>query len=352
MSSYVWYSFGSDTTGPRLAEALGFQSGKKKPNFEDYDVVIGFGCKSKELVGQIPGVAQGNVRILNHPDEVEQNRDKVATLQRLAAEGISVPGMVIRNEEEMESFFEAVRQGLDEGVLAFPIIGQSHNHSGDVFFCYTLEDVQVACTSNGIDYFRSFCPGTEFRIHVLRDMAIFGQIKALSDDPAKQTRESLKSRLIKRIKKKELGLEISGAGEWVLDQLVPELLRGPSQLLRSIDRGWTLKDINLNQIPEDVIAEAINAIEVAGLDLGAVSLVFDERVARVTNITTAPSIPDSAMPAYVGAIQEFINTGPKSRKKIKATKIEAPSPELIARFTHKLREVDANTLEALLKALE
>ncbi len=361
MSGHIWYSYGSDTTGPKLAKALGFQCGKKRPNFGDYDVVIGFGCKPKDLVGTIPAVVGGGLRVINHPDTVEQNRNKAATLCALGNAGISVPGMVPRNGVGPKEFFEQVKAGLEGGVLDFPIIGMHSHHRGQAHFCYTLEDVQAACATNGsrkkdadkIDYFRSFCPGTEFRIHVLRDMAICAQMKTLASDPEKQTFESLKSTLSKRAKKEDKGLTLNRTEvDWVLHQMAEELLRGPSQLLRSIGRGWLLEDVNLNEVPVAVVTEAINALEAGGLDLGAVSVTFDETNARVTGITSAPAIEGDSMGAYVGAIQEFMKDGAKTKKKAaKKKKKEGASPELIARVTRKLRGVDAAKVEEMLESL-
>lgn len=354
MSGYIWYSFGSDKTGPRLAEALGFESGKKTPNFEDYDIVIGFGCKAKDEIGQIPAVTTGDLRILNHPDKVNLNRDKVHTLERLRDAEIGTPGMVTRQERSPQDFYEAIREGLNNGVLDFPILGQSRTHNGPTFFCYTLEDVQAACLTkdSSVEYFRSFCVGTEFRIHVMRDMALCAQIKTLSENPQEQTLRALKDELTKKANKADKSINLNSDCDWVLGQLVPELLRGPSQMLRSVGRGWLLEEVDINQIPGPVVTEAINALEAVDLDMGAVSITFDEAVARVTNITTAPAINNSEMGCYVGAIQEFMETGPKVRNKPAAKKVETASPELIARFTRKLREVEAGKLEKLLKLLE
>jgi len=356
MSGYIWYSFGSDTTGPSLAKALGFESGKKRPDFQEYEVVIGFGCKPKSLVGPIPGIEEGSVRILNHPDEVQNNRNKAATLQRLNAAGINTPGAVYREGQGGNAFYSRVEEAIDSGELHFPLVGQTANHEGEAFFCYTLEDVHFSCITSEkqdalVDYFRSFCPGTEFRIHVLRDTAIFGQVKTLSENPVVQTTDSLRSQLLKRMKKSNPDLSMDGAGEWVLKQLVPELIRGPGQLLRSVGRGWVMEDIDLGLTPKAVITEAINAVEAAGLDLGAVSVTFDENVPRVTNITSAPAISATMMPSYVEALEEFMKDGPKARKVTKKTTVKSASPELIARFTRKLREADAEKIEELLRAL-
>ena len=360
MSGYIWYSFGSDTTGPKLAEALGFQSGKKRPEFGNYDVVVGFGCKPKDFVGPIAGVAEGNLRIINHPDEVDLNRNKVSALLRLHTAKVATPGMIVRNDAGPKDFFEMVKAGLDSGMLCFPIVGAHSHHRGQAYFCYTLEEVQAACATNSsrkknaikIDYFRSFCPGTEFRVHVLRDMAICAQMKTIASDPNKQTFESLKASLERKAKKEENGFDITGSGWWVLQEMVAELLRGPSQLLRSIGRGWTLEDVNLNEVPAPVVELAIEAIEAAGLDMGAVSVTFDEDVARATNVTTAPAISGDSLNAYVGAIQEFMKDGAKTKKKTAAKKKEGASPELIARLTRKLRGADASKVEEMLEALD
>ena len=45
LEGYVWYSAGSNESGPLLAERLGFRSGNKTPIFERFNIVVGWGCK-------------------------------------------------------------------------------------------------------------------------------------------------------------------------------------------------------------------------------------------------------------------------------------------------------------------
>ena len=123
-------------------------------------------------------------------------------------------------------------------------------------------------------------------------------------------------------------------------------------MLRSIGRGWVLEDIDLKQIPQSVVTEAINAVEVTGLDLGAVSVTFDETFARVTNITTGPSLSESMLTAYTEAIQNFVDSKPKARTKRENIQDEKPSPELIARLTRRLREATSQDVEKLLEIFD
>jgi hypothetical protein len=361
MSGYIWFSFGSDTTGPKLAKALGFSSGKKTPNPQDYDVVIGWGCKAGEKYSAAQfqqGVEAGQLRVLNSPEAISGTKDKLQLLARLREFKVSAPGFVPQGNLPANQFLASVLVQLNGGGIDFPLVLLHHLHKGDPTFFHTREELSqnfVAAVREGQHYVRSLCPGDEYRIHVLRDMAILAQRKTPAKDQKAALISSLKGSLLKRAEKAGMGLTADRkAGiDFAVQELAPEILRGPSQLLRSVDRGWSLEDCDLRKVPEHAVIQAIGALDAAGLDLGAVSLTVDGKVARVTNVTSSPALSDEHVPIYAAAISDFCKAKPSSKKNAAAKKGEeedAP-PELLALLSRTVKSLGRKKAEALLRSL-
>ena len=155
-------------------------------------------------------------------------------------------------------------------------------------------------------YFRSFCPGTEYRIHVFRDEALTAQIKALDKDPLDACAGDLLAKLRKKAAKEETPIEINAAHlEWVTKQMAGELLNAASHLQRSVKRGWAYANVEIDQVPDEAIGLAMAAMEAARLDMGAVSVIVDGKTTRVTNIQTAPALADDQLGLY-----EFVLLAP------------------------------------------
>lgn len=363
MNGYVWYSYGSDTTGPALADALGFKHGKKTPKFGDFDIIIGWGCKpgtKYNAAGLGELIKTGEIRVLNHPDAVHANRNKLAALGLMSEHGVSVPGF--ETDGNANALFKATLKALEDGELEFPLLGLNSHHKGYPFFCYTVEDVERAMKSTDprVQYFRSFCPGEEFKIYVFRDTALAAEKKTLSADPQKQLAEHLRKKLQRRAKKGEAQLRATAQElGWVAEELAGQLLTGPHHMQRSVTHGWELQGTPLDQVPKTVISEAIEAIEALGLDMGAVSVTQDEKYARVTNVTSAPGLSEEQMNLYVSAIREFAKAKkakPAKKEPVareaKAEEEDAAPRELVARLKKKMSGLTKAKAAEVLKALE
>ena len=220
MSGFIWYSFGSDKTGPALGERCGFDAGKKTPTFDNYDVVVGWGCKpgtkyDSEALAQL--IAQNEVRILNHPDAVSANRDKLGMLERFRDLGISVPGFVSFDPARPGvAGSEIVPHALEGGSISLPLVILTRYNRGEPIFCYTIEDVKAALKGNAkkdhpLNYVRTLDQGDEYRIHVFRDIALCAQKKSASEDLVGATKETLISRAKKILKKKGTAFDLHQA---------------------------------------------------------------------------------------------------------------------------------------------
>lgn len=365
MDGYVWYSYGSDSTGQALAAALKAKSGKKTPNFSNYELVIGWGCKPGEryqpdVLGDLIG--KRTIRVLNHVDAVHENRNKLMTFQKLQEAGVSIPGFVCNNEGEND-LLKKVLTALEAGELDFPLLGLNEFHKGYPTFCYTIDDVVQDCgTRKGkgvspIHYFRSFCPGTEFRVHVFRDEALSAEKKVLSDDPLQVFAQHLMKKMKSRAAKAEVKLRASQQEMvWIAEEVGQSLLSGPNHMQRSVTHGWSLQTTPLGEVPDQVLAQAIAAVDASGLDMGAVSVAWDDDVARVTGIISAPGLSEEQMGLYVSAIQEFAKTKKPKRSVARADPTsgeddKAPR-ELIARLKRIIPGLSRKKAAEVLKTLE
>lgn len=371
MSGYIWYSTGSDVTGPKMAEALGFQHGKKTPKFDSLGVVVGWGCKAETRQQYDPKklkaiVQKGQLRTLNHPDAITAARNKLRLLEILREGGAAVPGFLSVKDMSPGAAVVALRQAVDDGVLQLPCVGFNEFNKGKPVFCWTKEDLEQVESINRsrkkdavkLHYFRTLFHGTEYRIHVFRDEALCAETKILAKDPVEATAKSLFGRLKKRV-----GEDVKATEQemrFAVEELATDLLRGPSHLQRSVQFGWELTPTDVAQIPAAVVATAINALDIAGLDMGAVSVVLEDEQAIVTNIISAPGLSDEQMALYVEAIKEFAGAqaGAAEKKEKKAKPAagtgEVASQEIIARITRKVRtgKISQKKAEELLAALE
>ncbi len=374
MSGYIWYSAGSDVSGPKLGEALGFSHGKKTPKVGgDIKVLVGWGCKAESRDLYDPekikaAVAAGNLRVINYPAAISLARNKLSLLHLLQGAGVATAGFVDVKGKPPAHIGKILAGAIDKGDLTLPCVGFSETHRGKPLFCWTKEDLAVVEKVNAsrkkdaikIDYFRSLLQGTEYRIHVFRDEALCAEVKTLSADPVKATATSLLSKLTRRATKNEVPLSATQEElQFVVESLAGDLTRGPSHLQKSVQHGWELSETPLGDVPAEVIAAAINSLDAAGLDAGAVSVVFEENTALVGNIITAPGLSDDQLTMYVDAIKEF--TGKKdgaSAKKVKKVGAVAGEPaasqEIIAKLTRKVRlgKISQAAAEEMLKALE
>jgi hypothetical protein len=366
MSGYVWYSFGSDKTGPALGEALGFDFGKKTPNPANYEVVVGWGCKAGTKYDEpqwSARIGSGQLRVLNHPRAVAQNRDKLWALKKLCEAGVSVPGLLgLPTNFTPASGARAIESSLSRGAIQFPLVAYNNYHRGEPVYCYTIEDVVATLRGcpereHPLSYFRTLDHGDEFRVHVFRDTALFAQKKQLAEDPVGAATDSLIKKLGRRRAKEgqsEMAAAEKALAREVVQGLASEILRNASHLKKSSSLGWRFVPWGLTTVPPSITALAAEALDALDLDMGAVSISYADEVARVLSVTTAPALsPDipEEMGAYVEEIRSFSGASEVLGKRPAAAKKKDPkaSSEVVARIHRRVRELSA---EKALKVLE
>ncbi len=368
MSGILHYSVGTEETGKALANVLGYNSCKKSPAFSNFGVYIGWGSrrpKGWDRTGVDRLVSTGKLRILNHPSAIFENRDKIFMLKRLSEANLGVPGFIPCPEGRNPSgFHQLVERALSDGIIAFPILGLTRKNRGIPYWCFVEEDITPALAAaqesgTNIDYFRSFAPGIEYRVHVLRDEVILAQTKVQAGNPLEACVGDMLER-IKFLREKEgasYTASMASTVDWVVRQLAPEMLQGPNHISRSLRRGWELQDTDPKSLPDEVVSLAVNALDACKLDLGAVSVSFGGGRARVTNITTGPSLSEEHLSLYASAIEDFagkeITAGSSEGKKVRSPKgVKLASSEAIAEVARNLVGLTDAKAKAILKSIK
>ena len=236
---FVWYSNASDETGKAIAEALGYESGKKTPNFSDIATLVCWGAKGgtkydpENLNSRIKA---GDLRILNHPDRVEFNKDKLWVMKRLKERDIPVPGFIDISEVSTNEKCGVIKEQVEQGLLDFPILLMNRNNRGQPSFIYTMAELQSSLAKwmgsisdkMNLDMARSYTHGVDYRIHVFRDTVIWGQLSHPAADPGASLAKTLQKKLMRRAKQKEFKVAASNQDlDFIVRELADDLLLGP-----------------------------------------------------------------------------------------------------------------------------
>ena len=201
----------------------------------------------------------GNMHVTpdyNLPNAVSTATHKLRTFEKLRGEGIPCPEYTqsLRIAQEWSTTnkivgrnYETARQG--RGITVYP---KDSDAIGQHLF-YTK-------------YFRK---QREFRIHVFNGKVIFKSEK---------------------LRKRNVNVD---------------------PYIRSHTKGWILAFNHLeeNPVPDCVLTAAVDAVNVLGLDFGAVDIGWNEiKGSCVFEVNTAPGIENTTLQAYVNAILEVTQT--------------------------------------------
>jgi len=289
MSKYLWYSGATDITGIALAEALGIASGKTRPR--NADIIIGWGTKIGEAVNL------ANVKVLNHPNAIRKNRDKLGVLNLLSADrdlrsniagywpSTGITGLIARGDVE------------------FPLIGRKRHHQGGkgLWICLAKGHVNAA-VSAGSDYFQKYIDiASEYRLHIFDGNIIYAVKKVENTSEASWIAQR-KEKVTEYATKNNIRLDNSTM-ECVLGRLVKEA-ELPDRVVRSNKRGWKFSSVALNAIPAPLKNAAIKAVSVIGLDFGAVDCATDVGGHPfIIEVNTGPGLQGTSFDKYVAVLR-------------------------------------------------
>lgn len=292
---YIYYSKATDMTGKKLAEALGCKHGYDKPALKDTTMVIGWGPKTKkaETFGKLP--------VMNHPDKVRTNRNKLEAMQVMSAAGVNIAPFVLAEN--------ANQIGRAGSKVNFPVIGRKKYHQGGKGFwtCPAANLVQAAI-NDGAQYFQNYIEiQDEFRFHVMRGEVIHAVKKV------KRTQEEMEAAFIKH--ELERQKELARRNNDPFDEATAQLfLRrqakqvcqdGANMLIRSNKLGW--KFVKVKSPTKAISDQAAKACKALGLDFGAVDCCTDVKgKVWIIEVNTGPGLDATPFKKYVAAFNAVI----------------------------------------------
>ena len=285
-SVYVYYSGATDITGKKLVEDLDITGGNKMPTGTK-KLVIGWGCKT-DASKTFPA----STKVLNHPDKIRANRNKLGTLTVLKNAGVKVADFVAA-----DNVISALAN--TNSSMKLPLVGRTNFHQGGKGFwlCITKGQVQQAITE-GAQYFQNYMDiADEFRLHIFQGDLICAQKKARRDNMETAFVEQHKEKIVAVATKNNVTLDNA-----TMDYVLGRLAKGqphPDMIIRSNTRGWKFSQLNLNNVNNDLRNVAVAALAAAGLDFGAVDCcILADGTAAVIELNSGPGLQGTSYDAY------------------------------------------------------
>lgn len=193
------------------------------------------------------------VTLLNFPNAVNVASNKLLAFRAMLQGGVSIP------------LFDVSKEGLLEKLGKFkPVISRYQlrgtSGQGAVYFETSEGFMESAVAPLYVEYIKKTA---EYRVHVFR-----GQVIDFSE------------------KRKRRGGDQDGK-------------------IRNLNNGWVFCRDGV-ALPEGVAEQAIKAVQVLGLDFGAVDVIYNRvRGVYVLEVNTAPGLQGTTVNSYVKAIRDL-----------------------------------------------
>lgn len=306
MSKYIWFSGATDVTGQALADALGLTGTKSKPrSIRNGDIIVGWGAKTDAAV------RLDNATVLNHPDKIRANRNKVHTLGSLYGNRATKSAIAaFCTANEVMDLIDRRRSDVK-----LPLVGRTNFHQGGKGFwlCMNKQHVTKAI-SDGAQYFQNYIDiKDEYRLHVAFGSVIYAVKKVENPTDAGWIAQR-KEKVLEYAQKSNRNMDESTM-DYILGLLVKEAVL-PDRIVRSNKRGWKFSGVQLNNVSDALKTMAVKSVEVIGLDFGAVDCAIGlDNNPYLIEINSGPGLQGTALQKYVVAF------GDKLRE------IEAPARE-------------------------
>ena len=297
---YINYSGATDKTGGLLAKALDIQGGVK-PAAGSKDIVIGWGAKTKDKVNL------GKAVVLNHPDKIRVNRNKLKAMELMSAAKVNIAPF---------STTDTIIADLDnaKNPITLPVIGRTNYHQGgaNFFTCLTKTHVQdvINVLSNKLakrGYFQKYIDvKEEYRLHVVLDQLIYAVKKKRRGNITEAYVEQ-QSDKIKRMAEKEGATLNEDTLKYTLEYQGKKIA-GSDNIVRSNTRGWKFSSIKVENVPQDLFVESIKALKALDLEFGAVDCVIDtDGKAWIIEVNTGPGLEGTSFKKYVETFTKVID---------------------------------------------
>lgn len=310
---YLYFSGATDKTGSALAEALDIKSGRTKPAataLAKTQLVIGWGAKTDK------DITLGKAAVINHPNAIKTNRNKLAALELMLKAKVNVAPFVAADK-----VIGALSSKTDK--LQLPVIARTNFHQGGKHFwtCLTRTHVNTVLKTLGSmnkrGYFQNYIDvEAEFRLHIFRGKLIYAQRKTqrsdLADAYVRQQAEK-----IKHLAGKKGQTLDEGTLEHVL-KYQGTRIDGADMIVRSNDKGWKFSNVKPDNVDKNLLSQACAALKALNLDFGAVDCVLDsDKKPWIIEVNTGPGLEETAFKKYVAEFEKAITAvlNPESVKR-------------------------------------
>lgn len=322
MEKYIWYSGATDITGQALADALtGVIGTKTKPkNLKAGDIIIGWGTKTKDSLSFPKGV-----HVLNHPDKIRGNRNKLKALEIMKNSALSsaVADYCLAGDV-------LAKLPKNDSSIQLPLVGRTKYHQGGKGFwlCLTKQQIERAI-DDGAAYFQNYVDiADEYRLHVAFGKVIYG-VRKVENATENGWKNQRKEKILGYSEKNNWNID-----EETLDKALGVLYKEatlPDRIVRSNRRGWKFSSVKLNNISNDLKDAAVKSVEVLGLDFGAVDCAIGgDKKPYIIEVNTGPGLAGTALENYVKAFKE------------KLDEIENPKPSVAQKVANAAKKITGN----------
>jgi glutathione synthase/RimK-type ligase-like ATP-grasp enzyme len=340
MSEYIWYSGATDITGKALAEALECEGGRNKPS--NKDIIIGWGTKTDR------DVDLGRAKVLNHPNVIKLNRNKLSTLNLLYSDRNLKPS--ISPYFMANDISAAIRS---QGQNIFPLIGRSKYHQGGkgLWLCLTKDHVEQAKTA-GAEYFQKYIDiKTEYRLHIFGENIIYAQKKV--ENPSIEGWTNQKKEKINDYAEKNNATLDGTTVDFVISIFAKEAVL-PDRIVRSNKRGWKFSSVALSSLPSSLKDVAIKSLKCIGLDFGAVDCAIDNsNTPFIIEVNTGPGLQGTSFSKYVeafrNAIAEFQRPEPSLTSSSRSRTTSRPRTQQAAMTSNENNEISNGGLATVMR---
>lgn len=292
---YLWCSGPTDQTGSLLAKELKIGWGIKKPDLKNVPLIIGWGTKTKEEVDlkKIP--------VINHPNKIRKNRNKLNALKIMQRAGIAIPDFVSAN-----TILNELKKTVNK-VVKLPVVGRTEFHQGGkgMWVCPTIGQVRSAIKEDAIYFQNMIDINEEYRIHVIGNEVVYITKKI------QRSKEEMKKAFVRKEFERQKVLAEKNYDPFDETGVKKVLERQASRmvvdhLIRSNTRGW--KFSHVVKYDKKLADMSITAVKTLGLEFGAVDCCIDVNGdVWVIEVNTGPGLEGSSFKAYVNKFTEMIN---------------------------------------------
>lgn len=300
---YVWYSNATDVTGKNLIEGLAakldsdaFEVSGGISTPVNADIVICYGTKTQSDMEFAP-----NTQVLNHPNNIRINRNKLAALDKmLFTDDVSVP------------YFSKLPDGYRDGEISYPVIARTNYHQGGqgLAICTSPGQVRDLITNFdnvGFGYVQELVPfKQEYRIHVFNNKVIRCAAKVPTADPYASWKTIYKEKAERAAGRNNVELDRD-----TMDILLKAVVRDltlPDLIVKSNKKGWCFSRVAVDSVDRGLITMAKKAVTAIGLDFGAVDCALDyDEEPWIIEVNTGPGLQGGTFTSYINALETYIN---------------------------------------------